>query len=345
MKLIEGDCLEAMKDLADGSIDMVLTDPPYFKVKPDGWDHQWDTRTGFLDWLDACASEWARVLKPNGSVYCFASPQMAARVEVKLSERFNILNHIVWDKGRVSRMAKKDGGLRHFVPMSERLIFCENYNSDNIAKGEAGYIAKCDELRGFVFEPLRAYLDGERERAGFTVRQVAEHYQKKTGSRTVTGMAGHWFGAVQWALPTEANYLWLRGLFNGDHLRREYEDLRREYEDLRREYEDLRRFAFIPQSAQHTDIWTFKSTNTGASHPCEKPLDMIEHIITASTKPGAVVLDSFMGSGTTGVACANLGRDFVGIEKDPEYFQIAKGRIEEAQTKQQQAGLFGEVQP
>lgn len=63
-------------------------------------------------------------------------------------------------------------------------------------------------------------------------------------------------------------------------------------------------------------------------HPTIKPLDIIENLIINSTKKeGEVVLDCFMGSGTTGVACVRLNREFIGIEIDPEYFKIAQERI------------------
>jgi site-specific DNA-methyltransferase (adenine-specific) len=190
-----------------------------------------------------------------------------------------------------------------------------------------------------VFEPLRAYLEGERDRAGWTTRRVAEEYQKKTGSRTVTGMAYHWFERVQWALPTAQNYAWLRDMFNrngGEYLRREYEDLRQEYEDLRQEYEDLRReyealrrpFA-VTSAVPYTDVWTFQTVQAyEGKHPCEKPLALLEHIITASTRQGATVRDDFMGGGSTGIACIRTGRKFVGIEKDARYFEIARKRLE-----------------
>ncbi len=66
------------------------------------------------------------------------------------------------------------------------------------------------------------------------------------------------------------------------------------------------------------------------AHPTEKPLALMELYIKNSTQPGDTVLDPFMGSGTTGVACVNTGRKFIGIEKDPEYFDIACDRIEGA---------------
>jgi site-specific DNA-methyltransferase (adenine-specific) len=317
------------------SVDAIVTDPPYFKVKGEAWDRQWDKPDEFLRWLDGLAEQWERILKPNGSLYCFASWKMAARVECQIAERFSVLAHIVWKKGdgngngMHTRQHKED--CRSWFPQTERVIFAEHYGADNIAKGEAGYVAKCDDLRGFVFEPLRAYLDGERERAGLTVRQVAEAFQQRSGSRTVTGMAGHWFGRVQWALPTQNNYEWLRELL---HLRGNWQEntregfLRLEYEDLRREYEDLRRPFSVTANVPYTDVWTFPTVqHYKGKHPCEKPLAMMEHIIRASTRPGAVVLDCFAGSGVTGQACRNLGREFIGIEREAEYVGIARARI------------------
>ena len=235
-----GDCLGVMQEMADNSVDLIVAAPPYFRVKDEPWDRQWSSAPAFLAWMGRVAEQWQRILKPNGSLYCFASPQMAARVEVAMLSRFDVLNHLVWNKGDLPtggrhKAANKES-LRLYFPASERIIFAEHYGADNMAKGEAGYVAKCDELRGFVFEPLRAYLDGERERAGFD--------RKACDDACGNQMAGHYFSRIQWTLPTRANYEKLREAFNrtgGQYLRREYEDLRREYEDLRREYEALRR--------------------------------------------------------------------------------------------------------
>lgn len=67
-------------------------------------------------------------------------------------------------------------------------------------------------------------------------------------------------------------------------------------------------------------------------HPTQKPVALMEYLIKTYSNPGDTVLDFTMGSGTTGVACKNLGRKFIGIEIDPGYFQIAKDRILEAAT-------------
>ena len=68
-------------------------------------------------------------------------------------------------------------------------------------------------------------------------------------------------------------------------------------------------------------------------HPTIKPLNIIQTLICNSSKEGDTVLDCFMGSGTTGVACVNTGRKFIGIELDPTYFETAKKRLEEAEVK------------
>lgn len=77
----------------------------------------------------------------------------------------------------------------------------------------------------------------------------------------------------------------------------------------------------------------------GAVHPTQKPVALMEWSITQAGNP-QTILDPFMGSGTTGVACANLGRSFIGIEREPKYFEIACRRIEDAQR---QSRLFGDA--
>lgn len=79
-----------------------------------------------------------------------------------------------------------------------------------------------------------------------------------------------------------------------------------------------------------TNILEFKCVNNYSRlHSAEKPVDLLEYLIKTYTLEGETVLDNTMGSGSTGVACINTGRNFIGIEKDDKYFEIAKKRIEE----------------
>jgi site-specific DNA-methyltransferase (adenine-specific) len=72
----------------------------------------------------------------------------------------------------------------------------------------------------------------------------------------------------------------------------------------------------------------FPNPNHGSLHPTQKPVALLEYLICTYTNEGQTVLDNCMGSGTTGVACLNTGRNFIGIEKDHTYFEIARNRID-----------------
>lgn len=332
-QVLQGDCLEVLKTLPDNCVDLICTDPPYFKVKKEWWDRQWSKPECFLNWLDSIAEQWQRILKPNGSLYCFASPKMAARVEVTMGERFNVLTHIVWQKdteyppgdGRMSyikKIVKEE--LRTHLTTTERIIFCEQYGADNIAKGEAGYGAKCDELRGFVFEPLRQYIVGEFKKSGLDKIQL----NVICGfSATQGGMASrHYLSASQWCLPTEEHYLKLRQA-TGCFLR--------PYEELRQQYEELRRPFTVTADVPYTDVWTFPTVSAyPGKHPCEKPAAMLEHIINVSSRQGDTVLDCFAGSGSTLSAAKKLGRNYIGIEIDPHWVNFAKQRLGDFSQRQ-----------
>ncbi len=75
-------------------------------------------------------------------------------------------------------------------------------------------------------------------------------------------------------------------------------------------------------------------------HPTQKPIELCEYLIKTYTNEGETVLDNCMGSGTTGVACVNTKRNFIGIELDDKYFEIAKQRIDEELNKPEQITLF-----
>ena len=354
--IIQGDCLEEMKKLPANSINLIYTDPPYFKVKDEPWDNQWENPAKFIDWIGELCQEWQRILKPNGSLYVFASPKMAARVECKIGEYFDIVNRITWSKpGQCYAEKYGPENFRGYVEMSEILIFAEHFGSDNIAKGEAGYGAKCDELRGFVFEPIRAYLDGERKRAGIK----REDCNAACGfARIPGGMASrHYFSSSQWCLPTEEHYKALQELFNSnqsgrpippyeqfheaprtrfepfpkpdvnEYLRADYEDLRADYEDLRADYEYLRRPFQVTSEVPYTDVWDFPTVGYyEGKHPCEKPIEMSRHVIAASSRPGDVVLDCFGGSCHVADACIQLNRRYIIIEQNAEYCRRARQR-------------------
>lgn len=319
-----------MPQLPDNSVDLILTDPPYFYVKDEQWDRQWKTPQEFIAWLDRIAEQWQRILKPNGSLYCFASSKMSAKVEVMLGDRFNVLNRIVWAKPAFSTKAEMfdKETCRSFFPVQEHIIFCEHYGADSAAKGESGWGEKCGELRGFVFEPLQQYLESERLNAGLTYKMINAAIDRPVQGG---GMATHYFShpskvnRCTWQLPTIEHYAKLQQAFPG-YFTRPYEELRQQYEELRQQYEELRRPFNASPDTPYTDVWTFPTVNAyPGKHVCEKPIALLSHIITVSSRPDAVVLDCFAGSANTLVAAKQLGRSYIGIEKDEHW--VNSGRI------------------
>ncbi|BEA51065.1 hypothetical protein VEE12_35050 [Escherichia coli] len=190
--LINADCLHFIQSLPDDSIDLIVTDPPYFKVKPNGWDNQWKGDEDYLKWLDHCLAQFWRVLKPAGSLYLFCGHRLASDIEIMMRERFNVLNHIIWAKpsGRWNGCNKES--LRAYFPATERVLFAEHYQGPYRGKSD-GYAAKERELKQHIMAPLISYFRDARAELGITAKQIAEATGKKN-------MVSHWFGASQWQL-------------------------------------------------------------------------------------------------------------------------------------------------
>ena len=329
MILHNADCLDVMRGMDANSVDAIITDPPYYKVKGEAWDNQWDTPASFLAWVGLLCEQFERIMKPNGSLYFFASPQMAARVECEIGKRFNVLSSITWRKGSAgkssvgwSQKTEKEA-LRAWLPETERVIFAEQ-RGDQYADAEKA-------LHKDVYAPLGRYIQTERERSGLSRNavEVALGFVSKSDPTRGTALCYRWEEGS--SLPTKETYEKLREVLNasgGDYLRREYDYLRREYEDLRREYEDLRRPFSVTARDQWSDVWDFDPVQAyPGKHPCEKPLPLLCHILNASTKPGAVVFDPFAGSASLGEACHVLGRQFIGVELCPDNYAKAAQRI------------------
>ena len=328
--LYNGDCLDVLPTLPDGAVDAVVTDPPYNIGKA-----AWDKIDNYLDWCRSWIAEASRVCKRQGAFWCFHSePDVLVDLSRMIAKHGRPRqNWVTWDKynenGTHSLKGFLDGytlvgGLRRYQDFAEYVV----YHAD-----DGQWTAQSDECRGFIFEPLRAYLDGERVRAG--VDKIACNVACGF-SASLGGMASrHYFSRSQWQLPTPDHYAALRQLFNtqgGDYLRREYDDLRREYEHLRPTFNN---------PGKVSSVWQYPPAPANG-HETPKPVELMERIVETTTNPGNTVLDPFMGSGTTGVACVQTGRRFIGVEIDPTYFALSVKRIEEAFDSQ---ALFRQPDP
>ena len=92
---------------------------------------------------------------------------------------------------------------------------------------------------------------------------------------------------------------------------------------------------YVKVTDQKHPVNVLRFSSVQEYHPTQKPVDLLAYLVKTYTNPGDTVLDFTMGSGTTGVACAETGRNFIGIELDPGYFAIAQERVEAAYRKAQ----------
>jgi len=206
VELINADCLHYLASLPDNSIDLIITDPPYFKVKPDGWDNQWKGDSDYLRWLDMCFAQFFRVLRPAGSLYLFCGHRLASDIEIMMRERFNVLNHIIWAKpsGRWNGCNKES--LRAYFPATERILFADHYQGPFKPKSD-GFVENCNEFKQQLMAPLISYFREARAELGVSTKQIADATGKKN-------MVSHWFGTSQWQLPNELDYGKIQELFN-----------------------------------------------------------------------------------------------------------------------------------
>ncbi len=289
------DCLKLLDNLPENSIDLIVTDPPYYNVKADPWDRQWKNKQNFFTWLNKVLEQLQRVLKPNGSIYFFAGPHLATEVELQVKRHFNLLNHIIWCKPSGRHNGCRKESLRKYFPQTEHIIF-----------------ASSKKKSAFAYEPIREYLNNERMMANIT----QSHINKACGCK----MAGHWFSTHQWSFPSKKHYQTMEKLFKKKL--KPYDQLKAEYKAIKQ----TRRTFNVTRHVPYTNVWHHKPVQYySGKHPCEKPLDLIIHIITASSLPGDTILDVFSGSGTTAIACKKTGRNFIGSEfGKKEYLQAIK---------------------
>ena len=313
--LYHADCLENISKV-QGGVDALVTDPPYFKVKEDEWDNQWNKSSDFLAWMGGWVDEVKPILAPHASVWVFASPAMTSSVERLIGERFKVLNSIRWVKEAGWHQKIKLEAQRRFTTPWEGVIFAEQYHDV--------YSDQYKALRKEVFAPLGRYIQTERELAGWSSNDVDVElgYVRTKNPQRGTELCRRWEEGS--SLPSAGDYKRLRDALNrmgGDYLRREYEELRREYEELRRPFH-------ISERVNNSDVWTFDPVQGyPGKHPCEKPIEMMEHIIKTSTREGHTVLDPFAGSGSTLRAAKSLGRRAIGFEIEEKYCAMTAKRL------------------
>ena len=316
-KLILGDCLEKMKDIEDKSVNLVLIDPPY-NIGKDSWD-KWETVDKYVEFMGEVFLEIQRVLKDNGSFYFFHNDFLQiVELQNYINKNTNFIfkQLITLNKTNFKKYAWTNRNPekcldRNWFPNIEYCLFYTFQNGTGLNK----------ILRQDDFKMLMDYFREERLKLGWNYKQCDDYLGIKASYCYWDKPTTH-----PYRIPDEIHY---KKLQKTGFFKISYEHLKQEYEDLRLKYEK-QRYTFNLKEIQKniSCVWEVETTNSGRLHSCEKPINILEKIIKTSSNENDTVLDCFMGSGSTGVACLNTNRYFIGIEKNENYFNIAKERIE-----------------
>ncbi len=308
---------------------LIHADPPYGMGKEkDGVEND----NLYRENLDAFQMEWWRAIRPhtenNASAYIWGNAPDLWRLwyvgGLSKSERMTLRNEIVWAKtygqsGKPDAMGQASE-LRSFAIATERCLF--------FMLGEQGFNNNADNYwEGF--EPIRLYLQTERDKAGMTNKTVADLFGFHPR------MADHWFSKSQWSFPQKEQYEAIQKAAKGKAFKREHDELKREHDELKREFYATRAF-FDNTHDNMTDVWEFPRV-TGEDrhgHATPKPVPMICRAIKSSAPAGGIVYEPFSGSGTTLIACEQLGRKCRAIEISPAYVAVAIQRWADATGKE-----------
>jgi len=301
----EGDSLALLRAVPSHSVSLILTDPPYHSTKKQNiyGDTAFAEDEHYLEWMAEYAVEWRRVLKPNGSLFCFCATAMSARLEVLLSKSFNVLSHVVWTKpndpgfdGWKGKMNKE--ALRQWYAHSERILFAEPAVDTNLFRS-----------------PFAEMLRECRKQAGLSMHEL-------TAITGAHGKVNHGGAVSNWEAgrntPSRDQYDKMRAAILATGKVKSMPL-----------YEDAIRVFTMDATKEFTDVWTFPSVRPyKGKHPAEKPAAMLEHAIEATTYPGDVVLDCFGGSGSTALAALRLGRRTVSMEIEPKWAKEIAARVQ-----------------
>jgi len=336
--LYQGDCLVAMQKLIDDGVqvDSIVTDPPYHlqsivdrfkntspeddtytsekvRNRSDGYSRL--ISTGFMgqEWdggdIAFRQETWElalKLLKPGGHLLAFSASRNYHRMAVAIEDAgFEIRDQLMWLYGSGFPKSHNlgDGWGTALKPAHEPIVmarkFIEGTNKNNREKYGTGGI-NIDGCRVGLSEtgsselgrfPANVMHDGSEEvLSGFPNTKTTYVSNHHQNNRTTESAVGN--------LGHPGN----QG-FNDDG--------------------SAARYFYCPKVSK-------SERGEDNTHPTVKPQELMKYLCRLVTPVGGTVLDPFMGSGTTGVACAKMGRKFIGIELEPKYFDIACKRIEQA---------------
>lgn len=309
IKLFQGDCLEIMKEIPNKSVDMILCDLPYGTTAC-----KWDNVIPF----EKLWEQYERIIRVNGYIVLFSSQPFTSKLITSNIENYS--HSWIWDKCMSANpLLCKKMPLKNYEEIN---VFCFNYD-------------KYDFRRKY-FKNVLSFIGIKKTQIIKETNQGLDHCFR--------------FNSLQFDIPTEENYNILIEKYKINTMAgfleyKEIDKFNRTYNPQMKNLDKKRKVGggILKQDdfmgikyktekketdkAYPTSIITFSNRKGKLLHPTQKPVALLEYLIKTYTNENELVLDNCMGSGSTGVACVNTNRNFIGIELDENYFNIAKERI------------------
>lgn len=281
------DCIEGMKKIPSESVDLIVADPPYFKVVGESWDYRLSTLKEYIEWSEKYMKEAYRVLRKGGSFYLFGYFRILNKlVQVLEDLGFELRQQIIVDKGIKAIAGRATKGYKMFPNTTESILFF------------------IKDSKPFIKELLKK----RQKELGLKAKEINERLGVKSN------------GGGMWSIYTGNNMckqlptkeLWLKLCNILDIKEIEYESFAQTWNPI----------------MGYNDVWSdIDFYEEKRYHPTQKPVKLIERIILASSNENDIVLDPFMGAGSTAIACLKNNRFYIGFEKDEEYYKISLDRI------------------
>lgn len=252
-QILTGDALQVLPGLESNSAQVVIADPPYYRVLDEAWDNEWRTADDYLQWTLRWARECKRILRDDGLLYIFG--QLGKREHIwlhtcsLLAKEMQFHDMLIWDRA-VGYNERRDS----FTPQYEMILVLRQ-SAD-----------------------AKPYFDKDAVRIPYDEKKIAAYLGDKR------------------------------------------------YQDKQAREAHLRKGKYATNILRVPSLKGSSKEKVG--HPSQKPVALIAQLLRASSRESDLVLDPFLGSGSTAAAAEVNNRRWIGVEKNPEYVEIAKRRIE-----------------
>jgi site-specific DNA-methyltransferase (adenine-specific) len=316
--ILQGDCLEQSEQIESGSVDLILTDPPYGNMKGaelDGWSKDkthWDNAINPKDIFNIAN----RILRKNGKLILFSQEPYTSQLITNAIPNVPFSYRMIWEKDHYANaLLSKKAPVSYFEDI---LVFSKTHTKH--------------DFEGL--HPLREYFKRVMNFIGLNLKQINNELGHRRAEHTF------YVDSTQFSLCTEPTYNELIEHFKINEMQgfKTFEQLKPIDQEYRTELIER-----MTKEAPHTfNLWEGKKYKSNVLkykkdyngyHPTQKPIALLEDLIKTYSNETDLVVDLTCGSGSTAVAAINTKRRYIAIEKELKYYEIAKDRVNRANSE------------